>query len=103
MDVRLTLGIEEVLNRNAVIFLVVDSGVLEHLLDVRLRSDAHILLAEVLAHRIDIGHCELLSERGLLQWHLVNASVDGAKQRSCGEECAFHDCDLFKVLSLSKR
>jgi hypothetical protein len=33
----------------------------------------------------------------------VNASVDGAKQRSCGEECAFHDCDLFKVLSLSKR
>ena len=85
------------------VLLVVDRSVLEHLLEVRLRSDTHVLLTEVLAHGVDVGHCELLAEGDLLQGHLVNASVDGAKQRSCGEECAFHNCDLFKLLSLSKR
>lgn len=84
------------------ILLVVDSSVLEHLLDVGLRSNAHVLLAEVLDMSVHVRRCELLAERDLLQRHLVNASVDGAKQRSCGEECAFHDCEMLNVLSLSK-
>jgi hypothetical protein len=99
---KLTLRIEEVRNRNTVILLVMDSSVLEHLLDMGLRSDTHVLLTEMLDMSVHVCRSKLLAERDLLQRHLVDAGVGCAKQRCCGEECTFHDCDLSNVLSLSK-
>lgn len=70
----LTLSVQEVAHGNAVITLgIVDGGILEHLIDVRLGSNAHILLAEVLDMGVDVGTSQLLRQRDLLQWHLVDA------------------------------
>ena len=70
----LTLSVQEVAHGNAVITIgIVDGGILEHLIDVRLRSNAHILLAEVLDMGVDVGTSQLLRQRDLLQWHLVDA------------------------------
>ena len=88
------------------IILLVDGSVLEHLLDVRLRADAHVLLAEVLGLRVHVGRCKLLRKGDLLQGQFMDASIGGAKQRgSGGEECALHDCDVEMryVPSLSRR
>ena len=52
-----------------------DGSILEHLIDVRLRSNAHILLAEVLHVGVDVGTSQLLRERDLLQRHLVDAGA----------------------------
>src|SRR5438132_86028 len=102
MDER-TLSVEEVADWYSVVCATcVDGGFLEHLVDMRLRSDSHILLAEMLHMSVDVGTSQLLSERNLLQRHLVHTSAHRAEQRSCGEECALHDCGSYEKLSLSK-
>lgn len=63
------------------VLVVVDSSVLEHLVDVALRSDSHVLLAKMLDVCIHIGRCQLLSERDLLERHLVDARLCGAGQQ----------------------
>jgi hypothetical protein len=70
----LTLSVQEVANGDTVIALVVmDGGIFEHFIDVRLRSNAHVLLAEMLDMSVDVSTSELLRQRHLLQRHLVDA------------------------------
>jgi hypothetical protein len=114
-DLGEVLSVEEVADGNGVTALLrLDGGVLEHLLDVALGADAHVLLAErvhVVANvgillltgqllvriaTID-GSCggayQLLGQRDLLQRHLVHAGGGGASRDSSGEECgSLHDC-----------
>jgi hypothetical protein len=106
-DLGEVLSVEEVADGNGVTALLrLDGGVLEHLLDVALGADAHVLLAErvhVVANvgillltgqllvriaTID-GSCggayQLLGQRDLLQRHLVHAGGGGASRDSGGE------------------
>jgi hypothetical protein len=73
-------------------------------------SRAHVLLAEALDVSFDVvgslslivselegavssrtSSYQLLSKRHLLELHLVDSGLSGAKQRSCSEESALHD------------
>lgn len=56
----LTLSVQKVAHWDAVLTILVDGGVLEHLINVRLRSNTHVLLAEVLDVGIDVGISQLL-------------------------------------------
>jgi len=58
--VSLTLGIEKVADGHWEGLVGVDGSVLEHLLLVSLRSNTHILLAEVLDMSVDVGAGQLL-------------------------------------------
>ena len=90
---QLTLSIQEVAHGDSVVRAVlVDGSLLEHLIGVRLGSDAHVLLAKVLDMSVDVCGGQLLRERDLLQWKLVDPSARRAQQRRCGDNCAFHDC-----------
>ena len=90
----LTLSVQEVAHWDTVITLVVvDGGILEHLINVRLRSNTHVLLAEVLDVGVDVGASQLFGQGDLLQRHLVDASAHRAQQRRCGEKCTLHGCD----------
>jgi len=103
MGKELTLSVQEVTDWDGVtVLLTVDCGVLEHLINVRLRSDAHVLLTKVLDMCVDVSMSKLLRERDLLERHLMDACAHSAEQRSCGKECALHDCDSNEILSLSK-
>ena len=85
-------------------------------IDVGLRADAHVLLAETPHMGLDIGELlqrnksamvieygllqpgegrthQLLSKRDLLELHLVDTGRRRAQQHSRREECALHDCD----------
>ena len=72
--------------------VLVDGGLLEHLIGVRLGANAHIFLTKVLDMSVDVGGGQLVRKRDLLQWKLVDTSARGAQQRRCGDDCAFHDC-----------
>jgi hypothetical protein len=87
------LSVQEVAHGDIVVALVMDGSILEHLVDMRLRSNAHILLAKMLDVGVDVGTSKLLRKRDLLQRHLVDGCARRAKQRRCGQECALHDCD----------
>ena len=89
-----TLSVHEVRHGDKMIAIGVHRGVLEHLIGVSIRSDTHILLAEMLDVGIDVGASKLLMKRNLLEWHAMDAGRGGTKQRSCGEERSLHDCDL---------
>jgi hypothetical protein len=90
----LTLRIQEVAYWHFVVRPIrVDSCVLEHLIDMGLRPNSHVLLTEVLDVSVNIGTGKLFRERYLLERHLVDASAHRAKQRSCSEEGTLHDCD----------
>lgn len=92
-----TLSVQEIADWNWVSSLIgMNTGLLEHLIDMALRSDAHILLSEVLDVGVDVGASKLLRQRDLLQRHLVDAGARRAQQRRCGEKCAFHDCGLIR-------
>ncbi len=56
----LTLSVQEVAHGDTVITVLVDGGILEHLIDVRLRSNTHVLLTEVLDVGVDVGISQLL-------------------------------------------
>ena len=56
----LTLSVQKVAHWDAVFTIFVDGSVLEHLINVRLRSNTHVLLAEVLDVGIDVGISQLL-------------------------------------------
>ncbi len=72
----LTLSVHEVAHGDSMIALVVvDGGILEHFIDVRLRSNAHVLLTEMLDVGVNVGTSKLLRQRHLLQRHLVDASA----------------------------
>lgn len=63
----LTLSIQEVAHGDSVVRAVlVDGSLLEHLIGVRLGSDAHVLLAKVLDMSVDVCGGQLLRERDLL-------------------------------------
>ncbi len=103
MGEELTLSVQEVADWDSVIaLLAVDCGVLEHLINVRLGSDTHILLTQVFDMCVNVGMSKLFGERNLLERRLVDACDHGAEQRSCGKECALHDCDSNEILSLTK-
>lgn len=70
----------------------VHGGVLEHLIDMAIGSQSHILLSEMLDVSINVGASELLFKRDLLERHAMDASGGGTEQRGCGEEGALHDC-----------
>jgi hypothetical protein len=75
---RLTLGIQEVADGDGVAALVVDRGILEHLIGVGLGADAHVLLAQMLHMSIDVGAGELLRQRNLLERQLMDACAHRA-------------------------
>jgi hypothetical protein len=103
MGEELTLSVQEVTDWDGVIALLTgDCSVLEHLIKVRLRSHAHVLLTKMLDMCVDVGMSKLLRERDLLERHLVDACAHRAEQRSCGKECALHDCDSNEIVSPSK-
>ncbi len=88
----LTLSIQEVADwHNMIRAIQVDSGILEHLIAMRLRTNTHILLAKMLYMSVDVGTSKLLGKRDLLQRQLVDGRRRRAEQRCCGKECALHD------------
>ncbi len=50
-----TLRIQEVVDKYTVSLIGMDGSVFEHLIDVAMRSDAHVLLTERLNVRVDIN------------------------------------------------
>lgn len=118
---RLTLGVHEVGDGDGVDAIGLGNFGLEHVVGGSVgASGAHVLLTEVLdmlrdgvgglslssalckvvpgsgRHRpvhLRASSYQLLRERNLLELHLVDASLGGAKQRSCGEKSALHDDD----------
>lgn len=94
-----------------------DGSVSEHLLAVSLRSDAHVLLAQRLHVRSNVGMLleswliirpqlystliyrenvtyQLLRQRDLLKLHLMDAGRGGPQQRTGREKnCGLHGCD----------
>ena len=92
MRVELTLGVQEVAHGDDVAAVSVDGRLPEHLLRLSLRSDAHILLAEVFHMAVDAGTGELLRQGHLLQGQLVDSCARAAKQRR-SEDGSLHDCD----------
>jgi hypothetical protein len=89
--VQLTLRIQEVAHGDGVTALLVDRRLPEHLLSLGFRSDAHILLTQMLDMSVDAGAGQLLGQRDLLQGQLVDACAHRAKQRRSCEDRTLHD------------
>jgi hypothetical protein len=103
VNCNLTLSVKEVGDWDSVTAVSVNRSVLEHLLGMRLRSDAHVLLSEVFRVCLHVGSGELLRQRYLLERHLVNTGAHTAQQRSCGKECTLHDVDSYELMKLRER
>lgn len=94
LKTRLTLSVQEVGDGHSVTtLLVVDGGVLEHLLGMGLGSDPHILLPESTSLLGDIGVGKLLCQRDLLERERVDGGARRAHGSSdSGDNGTLHDC-----------
>ena len=87
------MGVHEVGDWQAMSSLSSNRSIFEHLINMLIGSDPHILLTQVLDMSIDVGILELLGQRDLLEWHAMDTCGSSTKQRGCGDNRSLHDCD----------
>jgi hypothetical protein len=101
---KLTLGIHEVADRDGVVTLNSEALVSEHSFGMSstVGASAHILLTNPLHLSVERDSLQLLRQRNLLEFHLVNsASLGGAEKSSC-QKSSLHAGPLLVMVRIKE-